>query len=147
MDVNEIWLWLVGGGTILITVLSIILSALCTILPIAGIAWLGWFIYRRKQKADAVRQASQTWKMTNGRVVTSRMEVSGGELTSVSPRVIYEYEGGGRVYQSDQIRAGDKFLSVITSQDVYRTIDRYPEGLEVSVYYNPENPAEATLER
>lgn len=144
MDINEIWLWLIGGGTIIITVLTIILSTICTILPIAGIAW---FIYRRKQKADAVWQASQTWRMTKGRVIKSRVEVSGGDVTSVSPRVEYEYEVRGSLYQNDQIRAGDKYLSVRSDQDAYRTIDRYPEGMEVKVYYNPENPTESTLER
>jgi hypothetical protein len=144
MDINEIWLWLIGGGTVLFTVVMIVLTALCTILPIAGIAW---FIFRRKQKADAVRQASQSWVATTGRVIKSRVEVSGGEMTTVSPRVIYEYEVGARTYQCDQIRAGDKFLSMRTSEDAYRIIDRYPEDLEVRVYYNPYNPAEATLER
>jgi hypothetical protein len=144
MDVNELMLWLFGGGTIILVIISIILSILCTVLPIAGIVW---FLYSRKQRANTVRQASQIWVATDGKVIKSRVEVSGGEVTSVYPRVIYEYEVGGRQYQNDQIRAGDKYWSARTSQDAYSTIDRYPEGLSVTVYYNPENPSEATLER
>jgi len=144
MDVNEIMLWLFGGGTILIVVLSVVLSLLCTLLPIAGVIW---YLYQRKQKANLVRQTSQTWPVTPGRVIKSRVEVSGGEITSVHPRVIYEYEVRGRQYQNDQIRAGDKYWEVGSSQEAYKTIDRYPEGLEVAVYYNPDNPAEAALER
>ncbi|HBY07458.1 MAG TPA: hypothetical protein DEH22_06600 [Chloroflexi bacterium] len=144
MDVNQLMVWLFGGGTILIVIVSIMLSILCAIVPIALIIW---FLYSRKQKADTVREASQTWLVTNGKVIKSRVEVSGGEVTSVHPRVIFEYEVQGRVYQNDQIRAGDKFWATGSSQDAYQTIDRYPEGLDVRVYYNPANPAESALER
>jgi hypothetical protein len=144
MDINEIWLWIFGGGTILSIVFSIIVSILCTVVPIGGVIW---YLYSRKQKANTIQQASQTWLETLGTVIKSRVEVSGGEVTSVSPRVIYEYEVSGVMYQGDQIRAGDKFWSVGTSQEAYRTIDQYPEGQVVIVYYNPDNPAEATLER
>ncbi len=144
MDVNELMLWLFGGGTIFMVIISIVLSILCTVLPIAGVIW---FLYSRKQKANTIRQASQTWVATAGKVIKSRVEVSGGEVTSVHPRVIYEYEVRGRQYQNDQIRAGDQYWTTGTSQEAYQTIDRYPEGQDVTVYYNPENPAEASLER
>lgn len=144
MDVNELMMWLFGGGTIFVVIISIGISILCTILPIAGIVW---FLYSRRQKANTIRQASQTWITTAGKVIKSRVEVSGGEVTSVYPRVIYEYEVRGRQYQNDQIRAGDKYWASGTSQEAYKTVDRYPEGQDVTVYYNPENPAEASLER
>lgn len=82
-----------------------------------------------------------------GTIIKSRVEVSGGENTTVSPKVIYTYEVRGKLYQCDQIRAGDKFWSVSSSQSAYQTIDQYPEGLDVTVYYNPNNPEEAALER
>ncbi|MCJ7622060.1 MAG: DUF3592 domain-containing protein [Anaerolineaceae bacterium] len=144
MDINEIWLWIFGGGTILSIVFSIIVSILCTVVPIGGVIW---YLYSRKQKANTIQQASQTWLETLGTVIKSRVEVSGGEVTSVSPRVIYEYEVSGVMYQGDQIRARDKFWSVGGSQEAYKTIDQYPEGQVVIVYYNPDNPAEAALER
>ena len=144
MDWNEIILWLFGGGTILGFILIIVLSMVCTILPMAAI---GWFIYSRWKKSDQMRQASQEWATTRGTVIKSRVEVSGGEVTSVSPRVIYEYIVGAREYQGDQIRAGEKYWSASTSRDAYDTIDRYPEGATVTVYYNPTNPAESALER
>ncbi|MBN2501351.1 MAG: DUF3592 domain-containing protein [Anaerolineales bacterium] len=143
MDINDFVLWIVGGSTVAV-ILSIILSVICTIVPLAAV---GWFIYSRFQKAKDVQQASQNWLATTGRVIKSRVEVSGGEVASVYPRVIYEYEVEGVKYQADQIKAGDKFWAARTSQEAYNTIDRYPEGLEVTVYYNPANPAEATLER
>ena len=134
MDWNEIILWLFGGGTILAIVGSIVLSILCTFVPMAGI---GWFVYSRWKKGSDVLQASQRWLSTTGKVTKSRVEVSGGEITSVMPRVIYEYMVGAREYQGDQIRAGGKYWDARTSRDSYDTIDRYPEGATVRVYYNP----------
>jgi len=143
MDINEWILWLVGGGTLMV-ISSILISLVCTILPLVG---LGWFLYSRHKKAVSMQQASQTWVSTPGTVIKSRVEVSGGETTTVYPRVIYEYRVGARQFQGDQIRAGEKFWSARTGRDAYDTIDRYPEGLEVTVNYSPANPAETALER
>jgi hypothetical protein len=38
-------------------------------------------------------------------------------------------------------------MRITSSGDAYKTIDRYPVGAIVTVYYNPANPAEAALER
>jgi hypothetical protein len=144
MDANELILWLFGGGTIFMVIVSIVLSCLCTVLPIAGVIW---YLYSQKQKANTIIKDSQTWAATAGKVIKSRVEVTGGEVASVDPRVIYEYEVRGRKYQNDQIKAGDKYWASGTSQEAYQTIDRYPVGMDVTVYYNPDNPAEASLER
>ena len=144
MDINELFLWIFGGGTVLAVIVSILITLICTIVPIGGVVW---FLLHRKKQSDQLRQSSQTWRATSGKVLKSRVEVSGGEMTSVSPRVIYEYEVMGRRYENDQIKAGDKFLRVGGSRDAYQTIDRYPEGMDVTVYYNPANPAESALER
>jgi len=144
MDIQDLFPWLFGGGTFLLVAASIIFSVLCTLVPVGAVVW---FLYNQNQKAKAVKQASLDWLPTMGTIIKSRVEVSGGENTTVSPRVIYTYEVSGKLYQCDQIRAGDKFWSVHSSQTAYETIDRYPEGLDVTVYYNPTNPNEATLER
>jgi hypothetical protein len=144
---EDFWTWfsiLVGGGSVVIAVLATIFGGLCTLVPFVAI---GWYIWSQAKKRDAVRQAAQGWRTTTGRVLKSRVEVSGGENTTVSARVIYAYDVSGRAYQSDQIRAGDKVMTVSSSGDAYRLIDRYPEGAIVTVYYNPANPQEAALER
>ncbi len=145
---EDLWLWLtllLGGGGVIVAIGATILGLLCTIVPFALI---GWFIWDRAKKRDAVRASALTWQTTTGRVIKSRVEVSsGGESTSVTPRVVYAYDVNGRAYQSDQIRAGDKIMSVTSSANAYATIDRYPEGAIVTVYYNPHNPQESALER
>jgi hypothetical protein len=122
-------------------------NLLITILSLLPFGLVGGHLLRRYRAASAMRQASQHWPTTTGEVLKSRVEVQGGSSTSVTPRVMYEYMVGGRQYQNDQIRAGDSFLAIYRSRQAYQAIDRYPEGTGVTVYYNPENPAESALER
>ena len=42
--------------------------------------------------------------------VGSRVEVSGGENTSVHPMILYAYDVNGRTYQSSQLRPGDSVM-------------------------------------
>ena len=137
-------LWLIGFGTIISILVSLLFSILCTLVPAAGI---GWFVYTRWKKSDQMRQASQRWLSTQGTVIKSRVEVSGGEITTISPRVIYTYIVGEKGYQGDQIRAGERFLSARSSRNAYETVDRYPQGASVTVFYNPADPTESALER
>jgi hypothetical protein len=144
MDITELFPWLFGGGTLLLTLVIVVCSTLPFILIFGG---LGWYFYRRYKQAQGMQQASQSWVATTGVVVQSRVEVSGGDTTTVSPRVIYQYQVGAQTYQSDQIKAGDRFLRVNVSGDAYNIVDRYPIGVNVTVYYNPANPTESALER
>lgn len=144
MDWNEIVLWLFGGGIASTIIFSIIVSIICVVIPFTGI---GWFVYSRWKKSDQMRTASQGWVSTKGTVIKSRVEVSGGEMTTTSPRVIYTYMVGALEYEGDQIQAGEEFWSARTGRKAYDTIDRYPEGATITVYYNPANPSESALER
>jgi hypothetical protein len=147
MDPNELFPWLVGGGTFL-TVVTVVLSVCCSIaLPLGIFGGLGYYIYKRSQQAKVVQQSAQSWLTTQGQVVLSRVEVSGGDTTSVSPRVVYQYQIGAQTYQSEVIRAGSQYFNVTSSRQAYDTVDHYPVGATVTVYYNPANPAESALER
>jgi hypothetical protein len=147
MDPNDLFPWLIGGGTFL-TIAATVLSICCSIaLPLGIFGGLGYYIYKNSQKAKAVQQAAQSWLTTRGQVVLSRVEVSGGDTTSVTPRVVYQYQVGAQTYQSETIRAGSQFFSVTSGRGAYDTVDRYPVGATVTVYYNPANPAESALER
>jgi hypothetical protein len=149
MDVLGEWFpWLVGGSTALIVVLSVISAICATAVPVAILGGVFYWLSKRRGSAKTANQASLSWPSTTGKVLKSRVEVSGGDHTSVSPRVVYEYEVSGKTYQNDHIRAGDRFLGRgWSSRDAYSAVDRYPEGASVTVYYNPANPAESALER
>lgn len=147
MNPNDLFPWLVGGGTFL-TVVTVVISVCCSIvLPLGLVGGLGYYIYKRSQQAKVVQQAAQNWLTTQGQIVLSRVEVSGGETTTVSPHIAYQYQVGAQMYQSEVIRAGSQFFNVTSSRQAYDTTDRYPVGATVTVYYNPANPADACLER
>jgi hypothetical protein len=147
MDPTEIFPWLVGAGT-LVTILFVIVSIICSLVPVVAIVGgVFWFIRRRSKQASQMNQAAQNWPSTHGTVLKSRTQVSGGEYTTVSAYVEYQYEINGTLYASTRIRAGDAIMTKNTTQEVYDTVDRYPVGAEVVVYYNPANPAESALER
>ncbi|MBN1581564.1 MAG: DUF3592 domain-containing protein [Anaerolineae bacterium] len=140
-EILALLLFLLTGGC---TIGIVLVVSAVTLVPFA---LLGWFLYTRSKRASAVRQVSQDWPSVTGEVIKSRVEVMGGERTTVRPRIVYKYTVDGQQYQGDQIRAGDKFWSVRRSQDAYKLIDHYPVGATVVVYYNPVDPAESALER
>lgn len=144
MNIDELIALIFGGGAIVITIIAAVLGTVCTVLPFV---LLGWYVYRQSKKGKAIREQSQSWPSTAGIVLKSRVEVVGGEYTSVVPRVWYEFEVGGQTYQSGKIRPGDGVLTTYPSGDAYDIVDRYPVGSAVVVYYNPLNPADCALER
>ena len=133
------------GGGIFLFVMFIIAS---TVLPMLGIfGGIGWFLNKKSKEAKALREAARNWSSTTGKVVTSRVEVSGGDHTTVSPHIVFQYTVYGREYTGSQIKAGDAHWASYTSRDAYDTVDKYPVGAEVSVYYDPEDPQQSALER
>ena len=76
----------------------------------------------------------------------SSTDSDGRATTSYHLAIRYEYEVGGRPYVNDKRTIGPvpKRVNPRRSQE---TLDRYPVGGVVPVYYNPENPQEAALER
>ena len=133
---------LAGGVAVVAFVLLCVFFSLA--MTVAPFAVLGGFFYRAQRRSEAERAAAQSWHSTTGRVVKSRVEVRGGDNTSVSPMIRYEYTVNGQPYQSTRFRVG---MLVLKGNDAYEIVDRYPEGASVTVYYDPQNPAEATLER
>jgi hypothetical protein len=125
-------------------ILTVCLSSLIPLIIIGGIFW---FIFNQRNKARAEKQASQTWPSTKGKIVTSRVELSSGrDMATVYAKIAYEYQLSGRTYQCDQVHSGDEYYAEATREETYDLVDRYPVGREVTVYYNPDNPAEAALE-
>lgn len=61
-----------------------------------------------------------------------------------TPRILYEYSAQGRIFRGARIYFGEILYSS-DPNDASRLLTRYPVG-NVTVYYNPVNPAEAILE-
>jgi Protein of unknown function (DUF3592) len=109
-------------------------------------------------------QVSQDWQKTRGTVTTSwvltgsrdgssnptmPMSFRGGRSRGVSSGgggptrslvFAYTYTVGGKSYEGEKIHFG-------SMSDPDELVKRYPAGSEVAVYYDPNDPTRATLER
>ena len=90
------------------------------------------------------------WPSVPGRAVRSEVvhksQRWGGDLMwYYDPIVVYEYEVGGRRYESDPVafvETRDNRLGPAEKRGA-----RYPVGAHVEVFYDPHHPQEAVLDR
>ena len=137
--------WVMTSFGLLTTVVGVVCSVSIPILVLGG---LGFFLYKRNQQSMAYRQSTQTWHSTTGTILMSSVQSSySGRSHSTYPVVVYQYEVNGRRYQSQRIKAGEQFLNVRVIGQAEATVNRYPIGATVTVYYNPANLSESVLER
>jgi len=102
--------------------------------------FLGIIFFMRRKMA-AVSQ----WPSTMGSVLSSRIEQrssSEGGYTDY-PVVQYSYQVGGQTFQTIKLAPGPE----VGGTGARKVVARYPAGAQVMVFYNPQNPAEAVLER
>jgi hypothetical protein len=126
-----------------------ILGGLCAfILPVVFLVGFGIFLYRRSQQGKAAKEAAQSWPGTMGIVLSSNVQFRrSGNSTSVYPMVVYQYQVNGQTYQNQIIKAGEQFFNVRIMGQAQETVNPYPVGAQVMVYYNPANPKESALEK
>ena len=60
------------------------------------------------------------------------------------PDVRYRYTVDGREFRGDTVHRG---LAANSEEEARATVERYPAGAGVSVFYNPDAPEQAVLER
>jgi hypothetical protein len=121
---------------------------------IAVIAWIGVFMFIFDaiflgiifSTGRKVAQASR-WPSAMGTILMSMVQwrASGSNSTSGAnyPVVMYSYQAMGQAYQGNKIAPGPE----VGGMGAQKVVARYPMGTQVMVYYNPENPSEALLER
>ncbi len=124
-----------------------------TVLPIGGfVAGLGALLLGIRTSLRA--RASRSWPRERGIVVSSEVRRgrsssgSSGRTTSTylyRPAIVFEYTIADRRYISDSISFAD--YSSSNSGHAEEIVARYPRGAEVEVYYNPQDPSTAVLER
>lgn len=115
---------------------------------LAVLVGVGVHFGRRARRAAAMQRAAAAWAQTAGTVLSTTIQVRRvGQSRSETPVVIYSYQVDGRPYQSYRVRAGDETGRIRVIGDASRTLERYPVGSNVTVYYDPADPANAALER
>ena len=106
--------------------------------------------------AKKLREARKTarWPSVVGRVIASGVKsrkkrpgdagynFSDTEVTN-EPRVVYEYKIANRKYHCERITIAER----IGGDDLEAFLARYPVGASVTVYYDPDDPKSAVLER
>jgi hypothetical protein len=103
---------------------------------------------RNSRKASA----SRSWPTTAGKVIASGIEPrrsrsgTSGYSTSYYPVVQYQYQVEGRTYMSNRITFGNEVGYGWTNM-AQKQVDNYPPGSNVAVFYDPNDPAVAVLER
>lgn len=109
-------------------------------LILAGTLWFAWSLYSLWKG-----ERSKKWNTTKGIITKSIISESFRKGRGTCPIIHYEYFMNGRRLKSDRITWGNVHLSGAKSASREVT-DRYKEGKEVRVYYNPDNVAESVLE-
>ncbi|MCA9408870.1 MAG: DUF3592 domain-containing protein [Candidatus Omnitrophica bacterium] len=84
------------------------------------------------------------WPKTTAVIVDKKYDTIDGMIDYYLPYVYYQYQLNGQHYTSDRIflDQGDSFSRI----KIERMLEEYPIGREVSVFYNPTNPAIAMLQ-
>lgn len=94
--------------------------------------------------------ATESWTETTGEITVSRVaeeskhDAEHGTRTFYRARIAYSYEANGTSYEAMKVRRYD--LQSTSRERVKVIQERYPVGVQVVVFYNPENPRQAVLE-
>ena len=94
-------------------------------------------------------ETSQSWQGTRGRITESRLDTrttitDGIESTAYQAVVVYAYTVMGQEYTGKQVAFG---VHSATRKAASAVLERYPLDRQVTVYYDPQKPGQAVLER
>ena len=106
---------------------------------------LGWWLHLR---ARAKGTKAALWPTTQGTVLTSEVgTMPFGSSQVLVPLITYAYEVAGQKLQSGGVRVGGlPMFNNFSKKKAAAIVALYPVGSTPTVHYNPESPADATLE-
>lgn len=140
--------WLLTGSSVAFTILTMACTGILTTAIIGGV---GYWIYNNNKKRLAYREAAQNWTSTTGTILMSSVErrKSGGRNSGYHDYavIVYQFQVNGQTYQSQTVKAGEQFLNINVSGQAQATVNKYLIGKQVTVYYDPNDPAQCALER
>lgn len=115
-----------------------------------AIVWVGgWsagtlFFDTMMGRAALNQLRARDYPTTDGAVTTSEVVTTGsGEDVSHKPRVAFTYTIDGIDHASEQVRY--EVMGSSAKRDAQRIVDRFEVGELVTVYYNPDDHADAVL--
>jgi len=97
-------------------------------------------IYFTQRKVNEI----SGWPSATATVMASQVEWrSDSEGSTQYPAVLYSYTVMGQSYSSTRIAPGME----VGGMGAQKVVARYPVNAQVPVYYNPQNPSDAVLEK
>jgi hypothetical protein len=122
------------------TDLIIAVGSIVFVLFILNAVFLGVIFFMRRNLATV-----NQWPSTMGTVMASRLEQrhSSDSGWVDYPVIQYSYQVGGQSYQGMKLAPGPE----VGGSGAGKVVARYPTGAQVMVFYNPQNPSDAVLER
>jgi hypothetical protein len=133
-------------------IVPILFANLCGGIFVLALLGLGIYLVVFSRRSKKKAEESQGWPSTNGTVISSEVKRSvnrdedGHETYAYYPGVEYTYQCAGQTFTGKRLSFG----GLVAQKDpsaVQTALQKYPPGGVVTVYYNPENPSEAVLER
>ena len=118
----------------------LVAGILVFVLLILNAIFLGVIFFMRRRVAT-VSQWPSTMGTVNASYLERRSSSEGGSTNY--PVVQYSYQIGGRTYQGSKLAPGPE----VGGTGAGKVVARYPAGAQVMVFYNPESPSDAVLER
>ena len=92
--------------------------------------------------------AGRIWARTQGEIVASEVEAEGSHTddddSDCLATVRYRYTVAGKSHESSRIAFAESGHT--TRLLAQQTVDKYPKGAKVEVFYNPKRPSQAVLE-
>ena len=123
------------------TDLLITIGVIGLFLVVFNAVFLGILFFMRRRMATV-----KTWPSTMGTVVASYLErrrSSSNNGSTNYPVVQYSYQVNGQMYQGTKLAPGPE----VGGTGAGKVVARYPAGAQVMVFYDPQKPSEAVLER
>lgn len=127
-------------------------ALLCGGVFVLALGTIGVFLVLYAVRSRKKAAASQAWPTAQGWITQSQVKQSastddeGRTRYAYYPTVVYEYVVADQTYSGKQISFGGVKGSSAPDK-AQAALAPYPPGGQVSVIYNPENPAEAVLQR
>ena len=111
----------------------------------AGLIAVGAAFFHHHRKTQRELAASQLWHSVKGRVETSSVHQTPGSKPRYEARIRYRYQVDGRDHSGERITLGGEVRGARTRAEKW--CEKYPEGREVDVFYDPASPDASCLER
>ncbi len=101
----------------------------------------GWMTFHKSNQAA-------NWLTTIGTITTSEVIRSTGGKLSFSAHVVYQYSAQGGNHVSTRVSIAELMGIIDTGQNqAMAKVKKYPINSTVTVYYDPQNPQRAVLEK